>query len=172
MSLTQSRGLTDAGRWTAVATALAEHLDSVERAIQHDAPPPAPPRGAIEAARRFFRFVLSGIALDKRRSTVTEGSLLSTTPGSQAISAGISNLSIAVKVIGSNKPDDLQVIEQTVKSYLGTVDRLEEKQMSATAQEREALSRFFRALQRQGEIERDATIASQEGPRSYRAMIS
>src|ERR1017187_5116705 len=64
MSLTQSRGLTDAGRWTAVATPLVEHLDALENAEGHGAPVPPLHSGAIEAARRFFDFVLSGIALD------------------------------------------------------------------------------------------------------------
>ncbi len=168
MSLTQSRGLTDAGRWTAVATTLAEHLDALEKAKEQGATVPPPHSGAIEAARRFFGFVLPGIAVDQKR-----GSVAPVPPArpSQAMAAGISNLSIAVKVMRSEKPnastDDLEQVEREIKSLLGTLEHLQAgKPLSMT--ERKELALFLRELQRQGEIERDAKVAAQERPpRAY-----
>src|SRR5450755_273067 len=123
MSLTQSRGLTDAGRWTAVATALVDHLDSLENAQQRGATVPPPPAGAIEAARRFFDFVLNGIALDQKRSGVSSSA--SGPRPSQATAAGISNLSIAVKVIRSEKhnasADDLEQVGREIRFLLNSL---------------------------------------------------
>lgn len=173
MSLTQSRGLTDAGRWTAVATTLAEHLDALEHAKEHEATVPPPPSGAIEAARRFFGFVLSGIALDQKRGGV--GSVPSPARPSQAMAAGISNLSIAVKVIRSEKPnastDDLQQVEREIKSLLDALEHLQVGKEPLSTEERKSLAMFLRELQRQGEIERDAKVAAQERPpRAYRSL--
>jgi len=94
MSFTQSRGLTDAGRWTTIAITLSEHLDALEQAKEHSSAVPPPPIGAIEGARRFFDFVLAGIALDQNR---TRASSVAVPYQSQATAAGISNLSIAVQ---------------------------------------------------------------------------
>ena len=171
MSHTQSRGLTDAGRWTAVATTLAEHLNALEHAKEQGATVPPPPSGAIEAARRFFGFVLKGIELDQKRSGISSG----VPRPSQAMAAGISNLSIAVKVIRSEKPnasaDDLEQVEREIKSLLDTLEHLRAGNESIPIGECRSLATFLRELQRQGEIERDATVASQERPRAYRSLV-
>ena len=172
MSLTQSRGLTDAGRWTAVATTLAEHLDALEKAKEQGATVPPPHSGAIEAARRFFGFVLTGIAVDQKR-----GSVAPVPPArpSQAMAAGISNLSIAVKVMRSEKPnastDDLEQVEREIKSLLVTLNHLQAGKEPLSIAERKSLAMFLRELQRQGEIERDAKVAAQERPpRAYHGL--
>ena len=171
MSLTQSRGLTDAGRWTAVATTLADHLDALEEANGRIVPPP--PTGAIEAALRFFNFVLTGIALDQKRSGAASN-IASIPSRSQSAAAGISNLSIAVKVIRSEKPDtsgsDLEQVEQEIKTLRNSVEHLKARAESLPSTERRSLARFLRELQRQGEIERDAAVAAQERPRAYRSL--
>lgn len=177
MSFTRSRGLTDAGRWTAVATTLAEHLEALKHAEELGSEFPPPPTGAIERARSFFGLVLDGIAFDKNRAQV--GSIFSPTAGrrrpSQAMAAGISNLSIAVKVIGSGKTSgsasDLSEVEHRIKSLLQTLDRLQQGTRPLPSTECQSLADFLRELQRQGEIERDATIATQERPRSYSSPI-
>jgi hypothetical protein len=173
MSLTQSRGLTDAGRWTAVATTLVEHLDALENADRHGATVPPLHSGAIEAARRFFAFVLSGIALDQKRGSV--GSVPSPARPSQAMAAGISNLSIAVKVMRSEKPnastDNLDQVEREIKSLLVALNHLQEGKEPLSIAERKSLAMFLRELQRQGEIERDAKVAAQERPpRAYHGL--
>lgn len=164
MSLTQSRGLNDVGQWTAVATTLAEHIDALQRAGKRSDKVSPPPAGAIEAARRFFQFVLNGIALDQKR----DSSVPSVPHRAQASAAGISNLSIAVRVIRSEEPnapsDDLALVQREIQSLLDTLEHLKTR----PANELKSLSKFLRELQRQGEIERDAAIAYQEGPRTYR----
>jgi hypothetical protein len=170
MSLTVSRGLTDAGRWTAVATTVAEHLDAVKEAAKSRRAMPPPPKGAIEAARRFFRYVLDGIELDQAASSrpVTGASL------SEARSipsmAGFSNLSIAVNVMRSAEAgyrDDLGQLRERIAALLETLERLQERPRDIVPDsDLNLLKRFFCELQRQGEIERDATLASQELPRS------
>ena len=107
MSLTQSRGLTNAGRWTAVAATLADHLEALEAAKKRGSKmPPPPPNGAVEAAHRFFTFVLTGIEHDQKRG----GPSATATPHAyQATAAGISNLSIAVKVIQEEPGSKLQI---------------------------------------------------------------
>lgn len=172
MSLTHSRGLTDAGRWTAVATTLVEHLDALENAKEHGATVPPPHSGAIEAARRFFHFVLNGIEVDQKRGSV--GSIPLPARPSQAMAAGISNLSIAVKVMRSEKPNastyDLEQVGREIKSLLGALDHLQARKPLSTS-EREELTMFLRELRRQGEIEQDAKVAAQERPpRAYRSL--
>jgi hypothetical protein len=173
MSLTQSRGLTDAGRWTAVATALVDHLDSLENAQQRGATVPPPPAGAIEAARRFFDFVLNGIALDQKRSGVSSSA--SGPRPSQATAAGISNLSIAVKVIRSEKhnasADDLEQVGREIRFLLNSLEHLQARTGPLPMTEVKPLAAFLRELRRQGEIERDAAVASQERPRAYRGLV-
>ena len=168
-SLTQSRGLAAAGRWTAVATALADHLEALEGANGAKVPPP--PLGAIEAARRFFNFVLTGIDLDLKRSSVSN---LASTPG-QTTAAGISNLSIAVKVIRSERPNaahnDLEQVEREIRSLLNSLNELDARNKPLPTRERRALAKFFRELQRQGEIERDAAVAAQERPIAYHSLV-
>jgi hypothetical protein len=171
MSLTQSRGLTDAGRWTAVATTLADHLDALENLNAASVPPP--PTGAIEAALRFFNFVLTGIALDQKRVSVTSN-IASTAHRSQTTAAGISNLSIAVKVIRSEKPgtaaNDLDQVEREIKSLRNSLEHLKARNEPLPPTKRRSLARFLRELQRQGEIERDAAVAAQERPRAYPSL--
>lgn len=177
MSLTQSRGMTDAGRWTAVATTLAEHLEAYKNAREHGEPLPSPPVGAIERARRFFLLVLNGIDFDHKKTQ--PGTPSSLTPGSrrpsQAMAAGISNLSIAVKVMRSTKvnasTDDLGEIERQIKSLLSTLERLEMSKEGVSVADCDSLANFVQELQRQGEIERDATVAAQERPRSYSTTL-
>src|SRR5688572_12268707 len=110
MSLTVSRGLSDAGRWTAVATTVVEHLEAVEQATKRHRQPPPAPVGAIDAALRFFRYVLDGIALDQRRPQ-TKGSGGTAPSRPSPAMAGISNLSVAVNVMrsarGPSSADDL-----------------------------------------------------------------
>lgn len=167
MSFTQSRGLTDAGRWTTVATILAEHLDELESAKKHGATPPPPPGRAIEAARHFFSFVLSGIELDKRRGSGASAVAVSR-PSHAMVAAGISNLSIAIKVIKSEKPntsiEDLGQLEREIKSLRDTLERLRADQMSLPMTKFKSLAKFLRELQRQGEVEQDAAVAFQEQP--------
>jgi hypothetical protein len=169
MSLTHSRGLTAAGRWTAVAATLADHLDALESANGANVAPP--PLGAIEAARRFFNFVLTGIDLDLKRSSVSN---IASAPG-QTTAAGISNLSIAVKVIRSEKPNatpnDLEQVEREIRSLLNSLNQLDARNKPLPATERKALATFLRELQRQGEIERDAAVAAQERPIAYRSLV-
>lgn len=171
MSLTVSRGFTDAGRWTAVATTVAEHLDAVRKAARRQTEAPPPPKGAIEAARRFFRYVLEGIQLDQRPSPpVGDASLSESTRPSPSM-AGFSNLSIAVNVMhsakGANSVNDLGTLEKQIKSLLSTLDRLQEDPSGPLPKkEFNSLSTFLRELQRQGEIERDASVAVYERPHS------
>lgn len=169
MSLTQSRGLAAAGRWTAVAATLVGHLEALENTNGGNVPPP--PLGAVEAARRFFTFVLTGIDLDLKRSSVSN---LTATPG-QTTAAGISNLSIAVKVLRSEKPNaapnDLEQVEREIRSLLNSLEQLESPNKPLPATERNALAKFLRELQHQGEIERDAAVAAQERPVSYRTSV-
>jgi hypothetical protein len=170
MSLTQSRGLTNAGRWTAVAATLADHLEALEAVKQRGGEvPPPPPKGAIEAARRFFQFVLAGIDLDQRRS---DPNAVTAPRPYQATAAGISNLSIAVKVIKSenrNEPvADLTGVEREIKALLDSLVRMQSSASPPTEAELKSLAWFLRELQRQGEIEQDASIAFQEGPKIYR----
>lgn len=170
MSLTVSRGLTDAGRWAAVATTVAEHLDVVRQSAKRRVAAPPPPKGAIEAARRFFRYVLEGIALDQESlSRAMPGVSFSGTRPSPSM-AGFSNLSIAVNVMrsakGTGSADDLGTLEKQITSLLQTLDRLQERTSEAPPEnDLSLLSTFLRELQRQGEIERDATVATQEHPR-------
>jgi len=178
MSLTVSRGLTDAGRWAAVATAVAEHLDALERAAKRHLAPPPPPVGAIAAALRFFHYVLEGIALDQKPPNRKSASVSSSGKGAPrpAAMAGISNLSIAVSVMrsaqGPASTDDLGEIEQQITSLLRTLELLQENRLDLLGQrELSSLAKFLRELQRQGEIERDAIVASQERPRAYRGPI-
>ena len=173
MSLTQSRGLTDAGRWTAVATTLVEHLDALENATGQGTTVPPPHSGAIEAARRFFGFVLDGIRVDQKRGSV--GSMPLPARPSQAMAAGISNLSIAVKVMRSEKPsvptDDLGQVEREIKALLDSLEHLQAGKPLSMVKLKE-LATFLRELQRQGEIGRDAKVNAQEQPpprASYRS---
>lgn len=172
MSLTQSRGLADAGRWTAAATTLADHLEALGSAKEQSGSVPALPNGAIQAARRFFTFALNGIELDQNRGSMN---LAATPRPSQAAAAGISNLSIAVKVIRSEKAKsktaDLMIVERKIKSLLDSLDHLQSRKEPLSATKRRSLALFLRELQRQGEIERDAAIALQEGPRIYRSSV-
>ena len=171
MSLTVSRGFTDAGRWTAMATTVAEHLDAVRRAARRRAEAPSPPRGAIEAARRFFRYVLEGIQLDQRLSPLVGDASLSESVRPSPSMAGFSNLSIAVNVMhsarGADSTNDLGTLEKQIKSLLNTLDRLQEEPSEPLPKKDfSSLSTFLRELQRQGEIERDASIAFNERPHS------
>ena len=60
MSLTVSRGLSDAGRWTAVATTVVEHLEAVEQATKrHRQPPPAPVGVHGQLIARAVSFLLT-----------------------------------------------------------------------------------------------------------------
>jgi hypothetical protein len=101
--------------------------------------------------------------------------LAATPRPSQAAAAGISNLSIAVKVIRSEKSKsktaDLTIVERKIKSLLDSLDHLESHKVPLSATKRRSLALFLRELQRQGEIERDAAIALQEGPRIYRSSV-
>lgn len=171
MSLTVSRGFTDAGRWTAVATTVAEHLDAMRQATKRRTEVPPPPKGAIEAARRFFRYVLEGIQLDQRLSNPVGDASLSESVRPSPSMAGFSNLSIAVNVIhsakGADSTNDLGALERQIKSLLSTLDRLQEEPSEPLPRrDVNSLITFLRELQRQGEIERDASIASHERPHS------
>jgi hypothetical protein len=172
MSLTQSRGLTDAGRWTAVAATLADHLDALENARGRGGSVPPPPQGAIEAARRFFNFALAGIELDQERRGRSVARLSRRT---EAAAAGISNLSIAVKVIRPEKPAtspaELVEVEHRIKDLLNSLRYLRSRGRSLSPTQRKSLALFFRDLQRQGEMESDAALAFQEGPRAYRTPV-
>jgi len=169
MSLTVSRGLTDAGRWTAVATTVAEHLEAMAKAAKRRMAVQLPPKGALEAARRFFQYVLEGIELD-------QGSPRAKVGGSSSPSmAGFSNLSIAVNVMrsakGTNPVEDLDALKRQISALLETLDRLQKEPFEAlSANDVQSLITFLRELQRQGEIERDATFAAQEHPRLYSAF--
>lgn len=186
MSLTVSRGLTDAGRWTAVATTLAEYLDALDRAAKHKLESPPPPRGAIAAATQFFRFVLEGIELDQKPSQRRRpasanprknGTSHVSHTGDNGASrpspamAGISNLSIAVSVMrspkGAAQAEDLEEIQTRINTLLRTVEHLEDRPPSLSQKNRRSLAKFLRELQRQGEIERDAAFASEERPRFF-----
>jgi hypothetical protein len=174
MSLTVSRGLSDAGRWTAVATSVVEHLEALDRAAKSRREAPRPPVGAMDAARRFFRYVLEGIALDQkrahgRRSAGSASVATGSTRPSPAM-AGISNLSVAVNVMrsaqGPSSADDLAKFERQISAWLQTLERLQAEEVPAVPRkDRISLATFLRELQRQGEIERDAALASQERPR-------
>jgi hypothetical protein len=171
MSLTVSRGFTDAGRWTAVATTVAEHLDAMRQAKRRHKEAPPPPKGAIEAARRFFRYVLEGIHSDQRISSRAGEVSLSEAGRPSPSMAGFSNLSIAVNVMhsakGTGATNDLGALENQITSLLNALDRLQEKPSEALPHnDFNLLSTFLRELQRQGEIERDASVASHERPHS------
>jgi len=84
--------------------------------------------------------------------------------------AGFSNLAIAVNVMRSAKgPDsanDLGTLEKQITSLLQTLDHLQAKPSEKLPEnDLTLLSTFLRELQRQGEIERDAAVASHERPR-------
>jgi hypothetical protein len=89
--------------------------------------------------------------------------------------AGFSNLSIAVTVMSSPKvagsADDLQMLEEQIASLLHTLDHLQQKPSeSLPDKDLNMLSRFLRELQRQGEIDRDATFSSEERPRPFSVL--
>jgi hypothetical protein len=170
MSFTVSRGLADAGRWAAVATAVVEHLEATERATKRHVASPAPPIGAIEAARRFFSYVLEGIALDQKSTRGRRTPVQSAGSHPSPSMAGFSNLSIAVNVMRTAHgaaSADLGKLEAEIRSLLQTLDRLSTGRQIPSKRDRNSLARFLSELRRQGEIERDAAVASQERPRTY-----
>ena len=166
MSLTVSRGMMDAGRWTTVATTVVEHLGAVEEALEgHDALPPVPV-GALDAAEQFFKYVL--LAIEQRPSV--------SGPASQRIGssptptmAGISNLSIAVTVMrnsqGSTSTPNLQNVGEKVRAFTRTLRAVRERQPDRVQRfELDELMKFFNELRRAGRIDRAATIAMHERP--------
>jgi hypothetical protein len=166
MSLTASRGMMDAGRWTTVATTVAEHLGAVEDAIKsHHSLPPAPV-GALDAAEQFFGYVL--LALDQSPNTpgaTPQDIGRSSTP----TMAGISSLSIAVTVMRRAQGDvssvNLQKVREQVNAFTRTLKALKEHQADKVRTvELSELMDFFNALGRAGRIERAATIAMHERP--------
>ena len=165
MSLTVSRGLTDARRWTGVAASVAEFI----AASLKESTVPRPPSGALNAARQFFQYVIDGIAIDQKQS-----------PPSEAFPpmAGISNLSIAYEVLTSlpdpdEQPADLEKLQQTVENHLCTLDKiLAQVRSSETAittldvdtDQMRQLLEFLTELMNQGLNEEEATIANEEHP--------
>jgi hypothetical protein len=153
----------DAGRWTTVATAVAEHLGAVENAIEsHHSLPPAPV-GALAAAEQFFTYVL--LALDQPPA-VQVGAHIG--PSSAPTMAGISSLSIAVTVMRKAQGDvspNLQKVREQVNAFTRTLKALKERQVdNVQKSEVSELMEFFNQLGRAGRIDRAATIAMQERP--------
>ncbi|MBX7134335.1 MAG: hypothetical protein K1X67_16805 [Fimbriimonadaceae bacterium] len=168
MSLTASRGMMDAGRWTTVATAVAEHLAEVEDAIEAQRALPSAPVGALDAAQQFFNYVLG--ALDQG-STQGAGGVTPArvSPSPTPTMAGISNLSIAVTVMrsahGLASPANLQKVREQVDSFSSILSALQEHRSERLEkQELTKLHEFFKELGKAGRIDRAATIATHERP--------
>ena len=174
MSLTVSRGLTDAGRWTAVATAVAEYLDEFDAAVTKRTQLPSPPGGAIRAAERFFELGLRGIAVDEapRRRKGRNGHSPERDVPPPPTMAGISNLTIARRVMQSSRlhadvsgPDDSAEMRRQITSLLTTLKSLAgEPRPTVARRDRLRVAKFFHELRRHGEAERDAALAAQERP--------
>lgn len=134
MSLTVSRGLTDAGRWTTMATMVVEHLNDIEYAVRVHREPPPPPLGAYAAAKQFFTLVLNGIARDQHKSRGGRAASVGSNDGtaSAPTMAGISNLSIAVNVLSSAggkrrahpNQEDLEQLQKQIVSLCKTLDEI------------------------------------------------
>jgi len=165
MSLTVSRGFSDARRWTGVAASVAEFLDASLRQVKIT----RPPRGSLKAAKQFFRYVLEGIEMDRDGQAVKE------TPPM----AGISSLSIACEVLSSlpedhAQPADLDNVKKTIESHLHTIEEViskldtQENLSEVDAQRRQQLLSFLTELMRQGLAEEEAAIVDEEHPREFR----
>jgi hypothetical protein len=157
--------MTDAGRWTTVATTVAEHLNAVEDALEGHHPPPPAPVGALDAAEQFFTFVL--LALDRPNAPGAASQHIgrSSTPAM----AGISSLSIAVTVMRKAQGDvstpNLQRVREQVNAFSRTLKALKERQTDeVNRSDLSDLIDFFKELGRAGRIDRAATIAMHERP--------
>jgi hypothetical protein len=154
----------DAGRWTTVATTVAEHIEAVEHAIdRHRSVPPAPP-GALDAAEQFFEYVL--LALDQRPD-ISASASQQIGPSSAPTMAGISSLSIAVTVMRQAQGDvsNLKKVRERVDAFTRTLRALKEHQTDKVEKaELSELMEFFKQLGRAGRIDRAATIAMHERP--------
>src|ERR1700722_14015071 len=106
MSQTESLGIADAARWTAVAASMSEYLGSW---IGESHAPPPVPRGIFAGAHRFLDQALEGIALDRRQRFKPEIPIM----------AGLSNLSIAMVVLHRlSSPIKLEQAEAKLKEYV------------------------------------------------------
>ncbi len=116
------------------------------------------PLGQFTAAERFFRYVLQGIALERR---------VRSDPNSPTM-AGISNLTIAVQVLAAlpgNRSVDNDEAECLANSYVALLRKFRDGSTTPddapTAQE---MFDFLKELQHQGNLARHAAFASTSSP--------
>lgn len=146
MSLTMSPGITQARQWIAVATAFSEYLEQLGPALQKpDGSLPPIPRGALEGAMRFFSLVRDGIEQQKKSNGV---------PSSTPPMAGISNLSIAARLIAptiASPSNSLDAIDVATAKFSHVTEWLRDgKARSVKPEDLKALAGFVRDLERQG----------------------
>lgn len=167
MSLTASRGLMDAGRWTTVAMTVAEHIRAIQDArSEHNAPPSAP-AGALNAAGQFLGYALA--ALDRSGTQGVQGSVSRAIATGAPTMAGISSLSIAVNVIrsaqGAASIENLDKVRQEIDALSKSLALLESPSLETIdSVELDRLREFFKELGRAGRVDRAAAIASNERP--------
>jgi hypothetical protein len=156
MSRTVSDGLVDASHWTGMASALAHYLEAW---LRSDEPGVQFPKGQCAAASRFFTFALEGIELDRRKRPNL------TIP----VMAGISNLAIAVDVIGElphRKPTTNAEVESVVRAHLDCLRRFQsgEPREKIDADSVRSLCSFLRKLEEKGDMQQLSLIAAASSP--------
>jgi len=166
MSMTASRGLMDAGRWTTVAVTVAEHVSAVQAARKAHQNLPSAPAGALNAAGQFLKNALK--ALDRTTMLESHGTVRDFTGGAPTM-VGISSLSIAVNVIrsaqGVESAGNVDAIRGHIDALSRSLDQLETPSAgSIEPGELQRLGDFFRELGRTGRVYRAASLASNERP--------
>ena len=154
MSYTVSRGLVDASHWTGMASSVAGYLEKWLTADEEQSPLP---NGQFAAAERFFAYVLQGTALDRHERLNPDTPTM----------AGISNLTIAVKVLAAlpwNGHTTHEQVEMTVQSYRECLAAIRAGDLkdSIDTPTVDKLKGFLRELQRQGNLARHAAFAAGE----------
>jgi len=142
MSLTVSPGLVKARQWTAVAARLVEYLEAISKKKR----PREAPKGSVYAAMKFFEDV---------------GHAIEAPPlgGKPPAMVGISNLSIAVEVLTVSGDPTSETIASTAKTYQDLLKAILDDRMPEDSATLRELISFFRALEDNGNTEREAAIA-------------